>query len=387
MKTIILTRHAYPHPLLDLPGNPEAHLFEVRCTVNDPDPAGQKFSLPTWIPGSYMIREFAKHVVRIRARSGRKTLRIVKLDKNTWQVAPVDGPVTVRWKCTRGTCRCAPRTWIRRTASSTAPPSSCTWTAARTKLVEVEILPPKGALPQLARGHGDAAQRRQTLSFRHLRAANYDELIDHPVEMGTFMLATFKACGVPHDIAITGRHRADMQRLGRDLKTLCETQIRLFGEPAPMDRYVFLVTAVGDGYGGLEHRASTALLCSRDDLPQKGVEEVTNGYRTFLGLCSHEYFHTWNVKRIKPAAFTPYDLDRENYTPLLWVFEGITSYYDDLLLVRRVDHRATATWNRWRRASPRCCAAAAARNRPWRNRPSTPGSSTTVRTRTRRTRW
>jgi predicted metalloprotease with PDZ domain len=101
-----------------------------------------------------------------------------------------------------------------------------------------------------------------------------------------------------------------------------------------MERYVFLVTAVGEGYGGLEHRASTALLCSRDDLPQPGDKVLTESYRTFLGLASHEYFHTWNVKRIRPAAFTPYDLERENYTALLWAFEGVTSYYDDLALVR-----------------------------------------------------
>ena len=101
-----------------------------------------------------------------------------------------------------------------------------------------------------------------------------------------------------------------------------------------MDRYVFLVMAVGDGYGGLEHRASTALLCSREDLPYKGMAGLPERYRTFLGLCSHEYFHTWNVKRIKPAAFIPYDLDRENYTTLLWAFEGFTSYYDDLALLR-----------------------------------------------------
>jgi predicted metalloprotease with PDZ domain len=101
-----------------------------------------------------------------------------------------------------------------------------------------------------------------------------------------------------------------------------------------MQRYLFLITALDEGYGGLEHRASTVLLCSRDDLPGPGQAEVTEGYRAFLGLCSHEYFHTWNVKRIKPAAFTPYDLTRENYTRLLWAFEGITSYYDDLALVR-----------------------------------------------------
>jgi predicted metalloprotease with PDZ domain len=137
---------------------------------------------------------------------------------------------------------------------------------------------------------------------------------------------------------ITGQvPRLDMARLCADLKKVCEAQIRLF-EPAsrraPMRRYVFMTLAVGDGYGGLEHRASTALICSRADLPVQGKKEMTDGYRTYLGLCSHEYFHTWNVKRIKPAAFAPYDLQNEGYTSLLWLFEGFTSYYDDLMLVR-----------------------------------------------------
>ena len=172
-------------------------------------------------------------------------------------------------------------------------------------------------------------------------AANYDELIDHPVEMGDFALGTFKAHGIPHDIVITGRvPNLDMARLQADLKALCETQIAFF-EPrtkrAPMDRYVFMTMAVGDGYGGLEHRASTALICNRADLPTTAApksREPSEGYIKFLGLCSHEYFHTWNVKRIKPAAFAPYDLQAETYTPLLWLFEGFTSYYDDLLLLR-----------------------------------------------------
>src|SRR6185437_7576069 len=114
---------------------------------------------------------------------------------------------------------------------------------------------------------------------------------------------------------------------------VCDWQIGLFGE-APFDRYLFQVTAVGDGYGGLEHRASTSLLCRRDELPHASDDKIDDDYLTFLGLASHEYFHAWNVKRIKPAAFTPYDLSRENFTRQLWVFEGITSYYDDLALTR-----------------------------------------------------
>ncbi|MFA7096424.1 MAG: PDZ domain-containing protein, partial [Gammaproteobacteria bacterium] len=130
------------------------------------------------------------------------------------------------------------------------------------------------------------------------------------------------------------RHDADTERLAQDLRKLCEHHIRFFGEPAPMERYLFQVMAVGDGYGGLEHRSSTSLLCSRNDLPRRTARKMSEEYRRFLGLCSHEYFHTWNVKRIMPAAFQPYDLTREVHTTLLWAFEGITSYYDDLALVR-----------------------------------------------------
>jgi predicted metalloprotease with PDZ domain len=326
-----------PPPILYsiFPSRPEAHLFEVRCTVADPDPGGQKFSLPTWIPGSYLIREFARNVVRIRAQSGRRMLDIAKLDKNTWQVAPAEGPVTVTIEVYAWDLSVRGAHLDTTHAFFNGPSVFLKVEGRENEPCEVEILPPEGA--KFRAWRIATAMRRKgakAYGFGIYEAANYDELIDHPVEIGTFTLATFRACGVPHDIAITGRHRADIARLTRDLKALCETQIRFFGEPAPMQRYVFLVTAVGDGYGGLEHRASTALLCSRDDLPQAGVDEVTDSYRTFLGLCSHEYFHTWNVKRIKPAAFTPYDLGRENYTTLLWAFEGITSYYDDLFLLR-----------------------------------------------------
>ncbi len=174
--------------------------------------------------------------------------------------------------------------------------------------------------------------------FGAYRAANYDELIDHPVEMADFLVASFEAGGATHDVAITGKVNVDLDRLTTDLARICQWQVDLFGGArgcrAPFDRYLFQVAAVGDGYGGLEHRSSTSLCCKRDELPAPGMEGVTDDYRSFLGLASHEYFHSWNVKRIKPAAFVPYDLARESYTRQLWAFEGITSYYDDLALVR-----------------------------------------------------
>ncbi|MCU0896696.1 MAG: PDZ domain-containing protein [Burkholderiales bacterium] len=327
-----------------VPKNPEAHLFEVACTVAEPDPAGQRFSLPAWIPGSYLVRDFARHIVSIRAESAGREIALEKLDKQTWRAAPCARPVVVTavvyaWDLSvRGAHLDATHGFFNGT-------SVFLRVAGREQeRCEVEIRRPVGA--RYRRWRVATALSRDGApahGFGRYAAADYDELIDHPVEMGTFDLVRFEACGIPHEVAITGRHAADLDRLRRDLARLCEMQIRFWhgpragragGPKLPFDRYVFLVTAVGDGYGGLEHRASTALLCSRDDLPEAGGAKPGDGYRTFLGLASHEYFHTWNVKRLKPAAFTPYDLERENYTTLLWAFEGITSYYDDLLLVR-----------------------------------------------------
>jgi predicted metalloprotease with PDZ domain len=319
-----------------------AHMFEVTLTVDQPAPEGQLLALPAWIPGSYMIREFSRNIVRIRAESNGADVKLAKVDKHSWLAAPVAGPLTVVYEVyawdlsVRAAHMDQSHAFFNGTSvflhvagqedaqhvvdiQRPADPAAKTWRVAT-------------SLPEL---------KAKRYGFGTYAAANYDELIDHPVELGDFALATFKAHGVPHDVVITGRvPNLDMGRLCTDLKAICEAQIAFF-EPktrrAPMDRYVFMTMAVGDGYGGLEHRASTALICARADLPTaatpKGAD-ISEGYLKFLGLCSHEYFHTWNVKRIKPSAFAPYDLNTENYTPLLWLFEGGTSYYDDLMLVR-----------------------------------------------------
>jgi predicted metalloprotease with PDZ domain len=163
---------------------------------------------------------------------------------------------------------------------------------------------------------------------------DYHDLIDHPVQMGEFSTTTFQVEGIPHELIILGKHQGDIERLCADLSRLCAYHIQFFASPAPFIHYVFLLTVLGEGYGGLEHQSSCALHCRRDNLPKLGDPGISEGYRTLLGLFSHEYFHAWNIKRIKPEAFTPYHLDRENYTRQLWIFEGITSYYDELALVR-----------------------------------------------------
>ena len=290
--------------------------------------------MPAWIPGSYLLREFARHVVRIRARSGRRVVPMAKLDKSTWVAEPCAGPLTIEYEVyafdlsVRGAYLDTERGFFNGT---------CVFMrvhGAEHLRQEVEVLAPRGN--RYGSWRVATAMMRagaKPWGFGRFAAQDYDELIDHPFEMGVFSLASFRAGGVVHDIVISGRHDADLKRLATDLRKLCETQIAFWRE-APMKRYVFLVLALGEGYGGLEHRASTSLICSRDNLPRRDTPASDEKYVTFLGLCSHEYFHTWNVKRIKPEAFTPYDLDHENYTSLLWAFEGITSYYDDLMLVR-----------------------------------------------------
>ena len=322
-----------------VPVDPALHLFEVTLEIAQPAAGGQIVSLPAWIPGSYMIREFARNIVRISASCDDRRVRLTKLDKHSWRAAPCKGVLQVQYQVYAWDLSV-------RAAHLDQTHGFFNGTSVFLKVHGKEHLPHIADIQPPA---GDAyAAWRVATSLRELKARrhrfgtyiadDYDELIDHPVEMGEFELIRFDAHGVPHEMAITGRvPKLDTARLAADLKKICESQIALFepsSKAAPMERYVFLTLAVGDGYGGLEHRASTALICARNDLPVTGQAEMSDGYRSFLGLCSHEYFHTWNVKRIKPAVFAPYDLSQENYTSLLWLFEGFTSYYDDLMLLR-----------------------------------------------------
>lgn len=322
------------------PAHPGAHLFHVTVTLDDPDPAGQRFMLPAWIPGSYMIREFARHIVRLTALAGDRKLRAEKLDKHTWRCAPAAGPLTVAYEVYAWDLSVRAAHLDETHGFFNGPCVFLLPLGRERDDCEVDILPPAGrryADWKLATGLAPARGTKRG-GFGTYVARDYDELIDCPVEMGRFAHASFDVLGTRHEIAVTGRvPKLDLKRLTADLGRLCETQIRLF-EPrskrAPFARYAFLAFALGEGHGGLEHRNSTALICRRDGLPFAGMKDSTEGYRTFLGLASHEYFHSWNVKRIRPAAFVPYDLARENYTRLLWAFEGFTAYYDDLLLAR-----------------------------------------------------
>ncbi|WP_435686537.1 M61 family metallopeptidase [Sedimenticola selenatireducens] len=317
------------------PFSPESHQFQVDLAIQNPDPEGQLVSLPAWIPGSYMIRDFARNIVSLSVYCGETRLDAVKLDKQTWRLPACKGPIKVRYQVyawdlsVRGAHLDTTHGFFNGTSVFLRVHGQ------EDQACLVDIRPPDGDIYadwRLATTLTSCGARH--LAFGVYGASSYEELIDHPVEMGRFTHAVFEVAGVPHEVVITGKHYADMERICFDLQRVCSQHVQLFGELPEMERYLFLVMAVGEGYGGLEHRSSTALICKRDDLPQKRVTEMSDGYRQFLGLCSHEYFHLWNVKRIRPLILKQADLTQEAYTSLLWFFEGVTSYYDDLALVR-----------------------------------------------------
>jgi len=315
--------------------NPAGHYFDITLTIQKPDPDGQVLRLPAWIPGSYMIRDFARNIVEIDATCNNAKVSLTQLDKSSWLLENCEGFVAINYRVYAWDL--SVRTAHLDTTHGFFNGSSVFLEVVGQgdKPCSIEITRPNVASNEQWKVATTLMRTDGTdFGFGSFQAENYQELIDHPVEIGDFTRFDFIACGVRHDVILTGQFHCDEDRLSADLIKICEQHINMFGKPAPMSRYMFLVMVVGDGYGGLEHRSSTSLLCSRNNLPQPGQSELTEEYRSFLGLCSHEYFHSWNVKRIKPAVFDSPDLSQEVYTPLLWAFEGITSYYDDLALLR-----------------------------------------------------
>ena len=316
--------------------NPHAHIFKVKLEVNKPNPTGQILSLPAWIPGSYMIRDFAKNILNLEARSDNRLLSIEKIDKSTWKTEAVDTSITYEYEVyawdlsVRSAHFDMTHAFFNGTSLCLMPHG------LEDNVCNLTIQPPadiKYAEWKVATSLEKTKIDDQ--GFGIYQAENYDDLIDHPVEIGTHSEFDFTVEDTNHKMAFTGIHRADERRLIQDISKICQTHCTMFGELPKINEYLFLTMVTGDGYGGLEHRSSTSLMCSRNDLPLASEpQEPNEKYRNFLGLCSHEYFNTWNIKRIKPEIFLPYDLTTESYTRQLWAFEGITSYYDELALVR-----------------------------------------------------
>ena len=318
------------------PANLHAHLFRITLTIPRPA-AGQEVALPVWIPGSYLVREFAKNLQKLTARQGRQPVALRQLDKARWRADCTDRQALVLEYEVYALDNSVRTAWLDADRGFFNGTSLCLQVLGQAhqphELTVVSTRATKGWRVATGLPPVDADAR----GFGRYRAADYDSLVDHPFELGTFWSGEFTACGVPHRFVVAGALPSfDGEKLLADTRKICEAEIRFWhlrGKP-PHKQYVFMLNAVDDGYGGLEHRNSTALICARRDLPRLEDKRPNEGYTTLLGLISHEYFHTWNVKRLRPAAFAEFDYSQENYTHQLWFFEGFTSYYDDLLLRR-----------------------------------------------------
>jgi predicted metalloprotease with PDZ domain len=282
-----------------------------------------------------LLRDFARHVVHVEAKSGRDPLAVEKVAAATWSVRGAARTLTITMtvyaldQSVRGASVDRQRAYFNGPCLFLSPEGK------EAEPIEVTLEPPPHSLCADWRvATALTPQEVDDRGFGTYRASDYDEALDHPVEISDFEAVEFEAAGVPHHLVVAGRFDADLERVATDLARVCTAQIDFFGRPAPFASYWFLGAAVAEGYGGLEHRASASLMFCRDDLPKVGETGQPRDYQRFLALASHEYFHAWHVKRSKPAAFVPYRLDRRNHTRLLWVFEGVTSYYQDLLLLR-----------------------------------------------------
>lgn len=313
-----------------------AHLFRITLNIDQPA-AQQQVSLPVWIPGSYLVREFSKNLQRLAARQDGRAVSVRQLDKCNWQIGCVPSrrlQLSYEVYAFDHSVRTA---WLDTQRGFFNGTSLCLRVHGQESSVHsLELVTVRGML-QWQAATGLMPHKCGKRGFGTYLAADYDELVDCPVEMGPFWSGEFKAGGVPHRLLVSGATESfDSARLLQDVQKICETEIRFWHDRKrpPHRSYLFMLNAVDDGYGGLEHRNSTALITARRDLPRRGDAHMSDGYLTLLGLISHEYFHTWNVKHLRPAEFTSYNYGGENYTELLWFFEGFTSYYDDLLLRR-----------------------------------------------------
>lgn len=302
---------------------PHTHLLEVEMRVRAPKLSTETdLLMPVWTPGSYLVREYARHVQDFSAKNGNgNALRWSKTNKNTWTVETKNVSelvVTYRVYSNELTVR-----------TNELNDQHAFWNNAAL------LMYPKGQLRAsliirvVPFGNWRVATALPTFEEKKnvFRAENFDELYDSPFEVSDYKEIAFEAKGAQHRIAITGIGNYDETRIRTDVKKIVETAIDMFGGTPPYKDYLFILH-LRTGGGGLEHANSCVLGARRFSFAS------TAGHISFLSLVAHEYFHLWNVKRIRPDVLGPFDYTQENYTKLLWVAEGITSYYDNLLVRR-----------------------------------------------------
>jgi len=304
---------------------PWTHLLEVEMRVQVPAnlnvPNETSLIMPVWTPGSYLIREFERNVQDFSAEANGRPLEWTKTNKNTWSVRTNGAR---QW-------RVFYRVYANEFSVRTNELNSdhAFWNNAALlmypegaidKPSTLRVLPANGW--KIATGLPPVAGQPNTF-----RAENFDILYDSPFEVSDFKEIKFEVRGVPHRIVIDGEGNYDAERMKRDVQKIVEAEVGMF-DVIPYHDYTFILHLRAKAGGGIEHLNSTSLGFQRDRFAKE------EGWRSFYGLVAHEFFHLWNVKRIRPDALGPFDYTKENYTRSLWVAEGITSYYGDLMVRR-----------------------------------------------------
>lgn len=321
---LAVPRAAEPTTFVVAMSRPETHLFEIEMSVAPFARRVASFDLvlPVWTPGSYAIRDFARHVRDLSAADDAgAALAVAKVEKSRWRVslpAPAAGPFRVRYRVYANELSVRTSHLDASHASGNGASLFFYVDGRKEEPQALRFVLPAGWRVSIALPERGGAYV----------ASDYDELVDSPFECGTHRVLEFTAAGRPHAVAIWGTGNEDTARLVKDLAKLVEAAAAVFGGAAPYERYLFIVHLAEGARGGLEHRASQVIGLS----PWRFRPEKS--YRDVLLLFSHELFHAWNVKRIRPSALGPFDYTREVHTRDLWAMEGLTSYYEALVLVR-----------------------------------------------------
>ena len=329
--------------------NWRAHQFTVALHIPEHNDSSLTLTLPSWIPGSYMVRDFAKSIVRLSATSGASHIEnasgenanhipVTKLDKQSWRVETDGKPCTVNYTVYANDLSIRSAFMNDQYAFINGTSAFLRVSGFEQSACELDIeLDDSDPSTANWKAYTSMSIRSESTSSKrwHYAEKNYDELIDHPIYVGIADTHSFDVDGITFTLLFSGNNNIDYPRIARDLTPICKHHLDLFGSPQPINNYLFMTLLADNGFGGLEHKHSTALLYPRFDLPQIGEgENKTDSYITFLSLSSHEFFHTWHVKRIKPEVMVKPDLSQETYTNQLWIYEGFTSFYDDVTLAR-----------------------------------------------------
>ncbi|MEH1965068.1 M61 family metallopeptidase [Nostoc sp.] len=309
------------HYLVAMP-QPKTHLFEVTLRVVDYHSPILDLKLPVWTPGSYLVREYAKNLQDFVAFAEDKPLPCRKISKNHWQVDKISvSELTVRYRVfanelsVRTNHLDATHGYFNGAALFFRIPG---W---EKQPIRITIVPPH---PEWQVTTALPAVGEETNTFL---AGDFDTLVDTPFEIGRHQLYKFEVLGKPHELAIWGQGNYQVQQLIADIQKIIQVEAQMFGG-LPYQRYVFLLHLFSQAFGGLEHKDSCSLIYQRFGF------RAQEKYDRFIQLVAHEFFHLWNVKRIRPKALEVFDYDQENYTPSLWFCEGTTSYYDLLIPLR-----------------------------------------------------